>query len=187
MVARNPYSQERLVRLLRLLHPAPNDWVTRAERTIADLLVGERAPAQPLTDLELTELSRALERDPSFRRAFDIDPVAATEAAGWPELACSLQEELRALIALAERIAADDAFHEALHADVLGTLHAADVPVAAAEPLLRALAEPDELLAELPEVVAHQHERESGRTRRLIVLLSSTVVAETLRDRSRRH
>ena len=186
MVARNPYSQERLVRLLRLLQPAPNDWVTSAQRIIAGLLVRERASAQPLTDRELTELGRALERDPSFRRAFDIDPVAATEAAGWPELARSLQEELLALIALAERIAADDAYHEALHADLLGALHAVDVPAAAAEPLLRALAEPDELLAKLPEVVAHQDERESVRTRRLIVLLSSTVVAETLRDRSRR-
>ena len=186
MVARNPYSQERLVRLLRLLHPAPDDWVTRTQRTIAELLVHERASVRPLTDRELTELSRALERDPSFRRSFDIDPVAATEAAGWPELARSLQQEFEELIAFAERIAADDAFRESLHADLLGTLGSADVPVEAAEPLLRALAEPDELLAGLPEVVAHRHERESGRTRRLMILLSSTFVAEILRDRSRR-
>lgn len=175
------------MRLLRLLQPAPNDWVTKAQRTITDALGGGLAPAQALTDRELTELSRALERDPSFRRSFDLDPVAATEAAGWAALARRLQQEFRELIALAERIAADDAYYEALHADVLGTLHAADVPVPAAEPLLRALAEPDALLAKLPEVVAHQHERESARMRRLIVLLSSTVVAETLRDRSRRH
>jgi hypothetical protein len=187
MVARNPYSQERLVRLLRLLQPAPNDWVMRAQRTIADLRGRERALAQPLTDIELAELTRALERDPSFRRSFDIDPIAATEAAGWLELARSLQQEFEELVALAERIAADDAYHEALHADVLRTLHAVDVPIPAAEPLLRALAEPDELLAKLPEVVAHQYDRETARIRRLIVLLSSTVVADTLRNRSRRH
>jgi hypothetical protein len=187
MVARNPYSQERLVRLLRLLQPAPNDWVMRAQRTIADLRGRERALAQPLTDIELTELTRALERDPSFRRSFDLDPVAATEAAGWLELARSLQQEFQELIALAERIAADDAYHEALHTDVLGTFNEADISVAAAEPLLRALGEPDALAAELPEVVAHQQEGESTRTRRLIILLNSTVVAETLRDRSRRH
>lgn len=186
MVVRNPYSQERLTRLIRLLQPAPSAWVATAQQTIADLLGRERAPAQALNDAELTEFYQALERDQSFRTSFDIDPVAATEAAGWTELARSLEQELQAVIVLAERIAADDAFHKALHVDVLGTLNGADVPAAAAEPLVRALAESDELLAELPEVVAHQHERESGRTRRIIVLLSSTIVVETLRDRSRR-
>jgi hypothetical protein len=186
MVVPNTYSQERLVRLLRLLQPAPKDWVTRAQRTIVDLLGRERAPAQPLTDVELTELNRALERDPSFRRSFDIDPIAATQAAGWLELARSLQQEFEELVALAERIAADDAYYDALQADLLGTLGVADIPIATAEPLLRTLAEPDELLAKLPEVVAHQHDRETARMRRLIVLLSSTVVAQTLRDRSRR-
>ena len=45
MMAAETYSQDRLVRLLRLLQPAPRDWITKVERTISDLGSGARASA----------------------------------------------------------------------------------------------------------------------------------------------
>jgi hypothetical protein len=139
-----------------------------------------------LTHSELTELASALERDPSFRRAFDADPVSAAEAAGWPGLARGLERELRGLVALAERVAADDVFRAELDSDPVTSLHGIGVPVDVAEPLLRALAAPDDVLARLPEVVAHQHGHEPIRTRLLVLLLRARGVGETLRNVSGR-
>lgn len=180
MVAGNRYSQERLVHFLRMLQPAPPGWVAKAQRTIAEWLTSGR-PA-----VDLTDLTRALEHDPAFRNAFDEDPIAAAEAAGWPELAQEFERELGALISLAERIAAEDAFRAELQEDPSGTLQAASVPRDAAEPLLRALGLQDDLLTKLPEVVAHQHEGEQVRARLLILLLGAAGVRETLRTRARR-
>ena len=110
MVALNAYSRQRLAYLLRLLRPAPERWVTKAQSTILEMLARDRtaADATPLTETQLSELGDALERDPAFRRSFDIDPVAAAEAAGWSDLARGLEREMRGLVALAERIAADE-------------------------------------------------------------------------------
>jgi putative modified peptide len=138
-----------------------------------------------LTDGDLAELGWELEIDPIFRQRFDADPVAAAEAAGMRELALRLQRELRELVALAERIANDDVYRAELDTDPVAALVAAGMPVATAEPLLQALAVPDDVLALLPEVVAHQHEQLPLKARLLILLLGSTAVAEEIRSASR--
>lgn len=169
----NPYGVERLVHLLRLLRPAPHAWVTRAQRIVLDRGV--------LTDRDLAEVGRKLESDPMFRRRFDSDPVTAAEETGMRELALGLKREMRDLVALAERITTDDAFRSELDADPVAALVAAGMPAGTAEPLLHALAAPDEALTKLPEVVAHQHEQESRRAQLLILLLGTTAVVERIR------
>jgi putative modified peptide len=116
-----------------------------------------------------------------FRERFDSDPVAAAEETGMRELALTLKREMRDLVALAERITNDDAFRSELDADPVAALVAAGMPAGTAEPLLHALAVPDEVLTKLPDVVAHQHERVSRRARLLILLLGTTAVAEKIR------
>jgi hypothetical protein len=173
----NPYTDERLARLLRLVRPVPQGWVTKAQRIALEMSV--------LTGRDLETLRRELEIDPMFRQRFDADPVVAAEAAGMRELALGLKREMRELIALAERIANDDAYRAELEKDPVATLVAAGMPAATAEPLLQAFAVPDEVLAKLPEVVAHQYEQLPLKARLLIVLLRSTAVAEKLRSATR--
>ena len=60
---------------------------------------------------------------------------------------------------------------------------AAGLPAATAEPLLRALALRDEVLAKLPDVVAHQSEELPLKARLLILLLARPAVAEKIRAR----
>src|SRR5256886_4884587 len=48
----------------------------------------------PLTDRDVEELGRRLEQDASFRRKFDVDPVAAAKAAGMRELGARLEYEI---------------------------------------------------------------------------------------------
>jgi len=177
----NPHDDARLVHLLQLLRPAPHDWITRAQR-ISD----SPAAATTLTDRDLAELGHELEVDPAFRQRFDADPVAAVEAAGMQELASRLDEELRELVALAERIANDTVYRSELDADPVNALAATDLPAATAESLLRALAVPDDVLAKLPDVVAHHHEEQPLRARLLILLLGSSAVAEKIRSAARR-
>src|SRR5439155_4493610 len=93
------YDEARLVRLLRLLRAAPVEWVRRAQRI--------PLRSAPLTDRDLEELGRRLEQDASFRREFDVDPVAAAKAAGMGELGARLEYEIGELIALAGRVARD--------------------------------------------------------------------------------
>ena len=183
MMAVNPYGQDQLMRLLRLLRPAPQGWTEKAKRAIAEMLAQDRTVTgiTTLSDADLRELQKALMLDPRFRRSFDADPVAAAEAAGWPELARRMESEIAALVALAERIARDHAYREQLHADPVGTLERSDLPLAAAEQVLHALAVSDDALKRLPEVVGHQQVDESFRSQLVIVLVGSTTVAETLR------
>ena len=138
-----------------------------------------------LTDGDLAELARELEIDPIFRQRFDADPVAAAEAAGMREFALGLEREIRELVALAERIANDDVYRAELDTDPVAALVAAGMPAATAEPLLQALAVPDEVLAKLPEVLAHQYEQLPLKARLLILLLGSTAVAEKIRSATR--
>jgi putative modified peptide len=183
----NPDGDERLARLLRLLRPAPHGWVTKAQRIPFDMSVRGQPVAEErrLTDGDLAELGRELEIDPIFRQRFDADPVAAAEAAGMRELALGLQREMRELVALAERIANDDVYRAELDTDPVAALVAAGMPAATAEPLLQALAVPDEVLAMLPEVVAHQLEQLPLKARLLILLLGSSAVAEKIRSATR--
>jgi putative modified peptide len=180
----NPYGDERLARLLRLLRPAPQGWVTKAKRTLLDMSIRDQRESR-LTDADLAKLRRELEIDPMFRQRFDADPVAAAEAAGMRELALGLEREMRELVALAERIANDDVYRAELHTDPAAALLAAGMPAATAEPLLQALAVPDEVLAMLPEVMAHQYEQLPLKARLLILLLGSTAVAEKIRAATR--
>lgn len=179
----NPYGDERLARLLRLLRPAPQGWVTKAQRIPLDTSVRDQPVAEErrLTEGDLAALGRELVTDPAFGRRFDADPVAAAEAAGLEELAVGLEREMRELVALAERIANDAAYRAELETDPMAALVAAGMPAATAEPLLQALAVRDEVLAKLPEVVAHQHEQLPLKARLLILLLGSTAVAEKIR------
>lgn len=181
-VPAKPYDREGLALLLRLLRPPPEGWVTKAQRIPLDMSVWERSSAEEtLTDGDLAELGRKLEID-SFRRRFDADPVAAAEAAGMHELALGLEREIRELVGLAERIAYDDAYRAELVRDPVAALVGVGIPAATAEPLLQALAVPDEVLARLPEIVAHQHEQLPLKARLLILLLGSSTVAEEIRS-----
>jgi hypothetical protein len=183
----NPYGDERLALLLPLLRPAPQGWVAKAQRIPLDVSVRDQpvAEGRRLTDGDLAELGRELEIDPMFRQRFDADPVAAAEAAGMRELALGLEREMRELVALAERIANDEVYRAELDTDPVAALVAAGMPAATAGPLLQALAVPDEVLAKLPEVVAHQYEQLPLKARLLILLLGSTAVAEKIRSATR--
>jgi hypothetical protein len=185
MKQKKSYDNERLACLLGLLRPAPVEWVAKAQRIPVELTVSGQPVLEetPLTAGDLAELGRKLETDPMFRRRFDADPVAAAEAAGMHELGLHLRHELHELVALAGRIARDDAYRVELAADPLAALAAAGIPAAATtEPLLRALAVSEEMVAKLPEVVAHQHEQLSLRARLLILLLRSTAVGDQIRS-----
>ena len=120
-----------------------------------------------------------------FRRRFDADPVAAAEDAGMPELAMGLEQEIRELVALAERVAYDDVFRAELEADPVAALDAAGMPEAAAEQLLNVLDVPDEVLARMPEVVAHHQQDLPLRAHLLILLLGSTAVTEKIHAATR--
>jgi putative modified peptide len=173
----NPYGDERLPRLLRLLRPAPLYWITRAQQIVFE--------ASVLTDRQVAKLGRKLESDAVFRARFDADPIAAAEALGMRDLARGLEREIRGLIALAERIAKDDAYRAAMEADPVAALRAQGLPAAAAEPLSRALGVKDEAVANMPEVVAHKHEPLPRTARLLILLVGSTAVVERIRSGSR--
>jgi hypothetical protein len=154
----------------------------RAKRIVMDHRVSDApAPARKLlTNDDLARLQRTLEADPMFRRRFDADPVSAAEAAGMPDVAVGLEQEIRELVALAERVAYDDAFRINLEAHPVAVLNAAGMPEAAAEQLLKALDVPDEVLARMPEVVAHLHQELPLRAHVLILLLGSTAVTERM-------
>jgi putative modified peptide len=183
----NPYGDEPLARLLPLLRPAPQGWVTKAQRIPLGMSIRNQREAAEgrLTDGDLAELGRELAIDPLFRQRFDADPVAAAEAAGMRELALGLEREMRELVALAQRIANDDVYRAELETDPVAALVAAGMPAATAEPLLQALAVPDEVLAKLPEVMAHLYEQLPLEARLLTLLLGSTGVAEKIRAASR--
>ena len=169
----NRYAVERIVRLLRLLRPAPDGWLTKAQQIPLDTGV--------LTDHDLATLGRRLESDPIFRQRFDSEPVAAVEEIGMHGLASKLEWEMRELVALAGRLANDEVFRSELDTDPVAALVAAGMPAGSAEPLLHALAASDDALAKLPEVVAHQPEHVPLRTRLHILLLGTHAVAERLR------
>jgi hypothetical protein len=176
----------RLAHLLRLLRPAAQGWIAKAQRIPLDTIIRESAAeARGLTDRDLAELGRKLEIDPMFRQRFDADPVAAVEAAGTHELALRLEREMRELVALAERIANDDVYRAELEADPVTALVAAGIPAETAEPLLRALEVPDEVLAKLPDVVAHQNEELPLKARLLILLVGRPAVAEKIHAATR--
>ncbi len=180
----NAHGDAQLAHLLRLLRPARQGWITKAQGIVFDRSLRDSgAEASKLTDGDLAELGRKLEIDPVFGQRFDVDPVAAVEAAGMHELASGLEREMREIVALAERIANDDVYRAELDADPVTALVAAGLPAATAEPLLRALAVPDEVLAKLPDVVAHQSEELPLKTRLLILLLGRPAVAEKIRAR----
>jgi putative modified peptide len=143
------------------------------------------AEERGLTTGDLAELGRKLETDPMFRQRFDADPVAAAEAAGMRELALGLERELRGLVALAERLANDDVYRTELYRDPVAALVAAGVPAATAEPLLQALAVPDEVLAKVPEVAAHQYKQLPIEAGLLIFLLGRPAVTEKIRAATR--
>ena len=175
------------MRLLRLLRPTPQAWVTKAQRIPLDLSLQDRSGGEDtwLTSGDLEKLERKLETDSTFRDRFDADPVAAVEAAGMHELALGLEREIRDLVALAERIANDGAYRAELDTDPVAALDAAGVPAATAEPLLEALGVPDDVLAKVPDVVAHQYEPPPLRARLLILLVGSRAVAEKIRASTR--
>ena len=136
-----------------------------------------------LTDHDLATLGRKLESDPIFRQRFDSDPVVASEELGMHGLALRLEREMRELVALAERLTNDEVFRSELDTDPAAALVAAGMPEGTAEPFLHALDASDDVLARLPEVVAHQHEHVPPMTRLLILLLGTSAVAETLRTK----
>ena len=82
--------------------------------------------------------------------------------------------------------AIDDVYRAELDTDPLAALVGAGMLAATAEPLLQALAVPDDVLAKLPEVVAHQFEQLPLKARLLILLLESTAVVAAIRSPSRR-
>jgi hypothetical protein len=153
------YDEERLVRLLRLLRAVPREWVRRAQRIPAQ--------AMTLTERDVDELGRKLEREPSFRRQFDADPVAAVSAAGMRELGLRLEREIRELVVLAEGLAGDSALRAEVVADPIAALGAAGLPVAAAD------------------VEAHVLGKRPLEERLLLLLLTSSAVVDQLRAAAR--
>jgi hypothetical protein len=180
VVIRQPYTENRLAYLLRLLPPAPQRWITGTQRAISDLILGSRNGTGAALDTQMAELRGALELDPSFQQAFDADPIAATEAAGWFDLARALETELSELVALAERVAADASYRDELNADPIGTLELAGMSSDTAEQLLRALDAPDDVVARVPEVVAHVHGHQTTRTQLVLLLLRSDTVGRSI-------
>ena len=159
----------------------------RAKRIFVQHRISDSpAPARkPLTEGDLAWLRRALEVDPTFRRRFDADPVAAAEDAGMPHVAVGLEQELRELVALAERVAYDSVFRGNLEADPVVALDAAGMPEAAAEQLLNALDVSDAVLARVPEVAAHHQQELPLKAHLLILLLGSTAVTEKIHAAAR--
>lgn len=102
-----------------------------------------------------------------------------------PDVAVGLEQEIRELVALAERVAYDDVFRTNLEADPAAALDAAGMPGAAADRLLSALDVSDDVLARMPEVVAHQQQELPVEVHLLVLLLGSTAVTETMRAASR--
>jgi hypothetical protein len=159
--------------------------VTRAKQIFVDLGIGDTPARKLLTNSDLARLQRTLDADPMFRRRFDADPVAAAKDAGMPDVAVGLEQEIRELVALAERVAYDDVFRTNLEADPAAALDAAGMPGAAADRLLSALDVSDDVLARMPEVVAHQQQELPVEVHLLVLLLGSTAVTETMRAASR--
>ena len=179
------YSDERLARLLRLLRAVPESWVANAQLLLRDMIERDRSGELRLRDGDVAMLERKLQGDPAFRERFAADPIAAAEAAGMSEISVALERELRELVALAERIAYDEAYRAELATDPVATLSASGMPATAAEPLLRMLAWSDDLLANVPEVVAHKDEPRQSTSRLLILLLGSTTVTRRIRSIAR--
>ena len=102
-----------------------------------------------------------------------------------PDVAVGLEQEIRELVALAERVAYDDAFRTNLEADPVAALDAAGMPEAAAEQLLDALDVPDEVRARMSEVVAHYQQELPLKAHLLILLLGNTSVTERMRTAPR--
>lgn len=152
------YDEARLVRLLRLLRAAPGEWVRRAQRIPLRTVT--------LTDRDVEELGAKLERDESFRRAFDSDPVAAVQTAGMTELASRLEYEIGELVALAGQVARDASRGYEL-----------DAALSAEE------TEPESVLELLSgsEVVAHFAQPRPLEERALLLALTSATVADELR------
>lgn len=183
MVALNDYSQERLARLLRLLRPAPQASLERAQRTVLEMLTQDSSEGEGrgLTEAEVMDLARALELDPLFRKWFDEDPVAAVEAAGWPTLARNIEREVAQLLALVEQITTDSSYRAELLEDPLARLEKSGMPALAGEQLLQALEIAADVGTLLPEVVAHGQDDGSARSRLLILLVGSAAVGAMLR------
>jgi hypothetical protein len=152
------YDEARLGRLLRLLRAAPVEWVRRAQRIPLRSVT--------LTDRDVEELAAKLERDDSFRRAFDGDPVAAVRAAGMGELASRLEYELGELVTLAGQVARD-----ATRGYELVTALSAEET------------EPESVLLLLSgsEVEAHALQPRPPEVQMLLLALTSAAVADELR------
>lgn len=158
----------------------------RAKRIFVGVDFTDPRVLEPLTERDATQLQRALESDAEFRSSFDADPVPAARAAGMPGVAAALERELRELVALAERVAADDAYRTALQTDPVETLGAAGVDPAAVESVLEALGVSDDVLAKVPEVVAHGQQNPLHGAGLLIALLTSSAALESVRSAARR-
>jgi hypothetical protein len=115
---------------------------------------------------DVEELGAKLERDESFRRAFDSDPVAAVQAAGMGALASRLEYEIGELVALARQVARD-----ASRGYELDTALSADET------------EPESVLELLSgsEVVAHAAQPRPLEERALLLVLTSAAVTDELR------
>jgi len=99
-----------------------------------------------MTESQLQELETKLETDSRFEQAFEVDPVEALRAEGMDELAGEVENEIRGLVALAERIASDSAFAAAVTEAPRPTLVGAGLPEAAVEPFLSSLDAPMSVL-----------------------------------------
>ena len=98
------------------------------------------------------------------------------------DVAAGLEQELRGLVAFAERIAKESDLRAELEADPLAALAAAGFPDAATLSLLTALDTRGEAQAMLPEVVAHHHQQPPPRGQVLIILLGSTAVTDKIQS-----
>ena len=152
------YDEARIARLLRLLRAAPLEWIRRAQRI--------PLRSAPLSAEDLDTLSRKLERDSTFRREFDTDPVAAVNAAGMGDLGSRLEYEIGELIVLAEHVARDADRFEELAAALAGE---GTSPESLYE------------LIYVSDVEAHALQPRPLERQALLLALRSTAVADELR------
>ena len=114
------------------------------------------------TEGQVQELERRLESDQTLERRLEQDTVGTLQAEGFPEMAAEAQQAQDRGNKLVRRIESDptfwERFREDLRNDPVGALVAQGIPMLYAEPFLRAIQAPPELIEKAsPDVTGHHH------------------------------
>jgi len=107
-----------------------------------------------LSETEVREISRRLKSDSGFQQAFDSDPLAALQGAGFAGAAEELSQGMAMLRRLGQRLESEDSLSAQAQADPVRTLLGEGVPAPLLEPILRTTHAPEAVLAQVSEVEA---------------------------------